>query len=55
LLGEGLARPVAGSGDCWFSWGCCAPGVLLPEPRASRCRPAGGVSAGADGSSLLLD
>ena len=21
LLGEGLARPVAGSGDCWISWG----------------------------------
>jgi hypothetical protein len=22
LLDEGLARPVAGSGGCWFSWGC---------------------------------
>jgi len=49
-----LASPLAGSGDCWVSWGCWVPGVLLLEPRASRCRLSGRVSAGADGSCLLI-
>jgi len=40
LLGEGLARPVAGSGDCWFSWGRADLRGLLVEPRFSG--PAGG-------------
>ena len=54
LLGEGLARPVAGSGDCWISRGLLDSWGCLLEPRGSRSRSAEDSSAGAGGSCLLI-
>jgi len=54
LLGEGLARPVAGSGDCWISLGCFVPGECCWSPAPHGVGRLGDLSAGAEGSCLLI-